>query len=262
MPEMYAVNASFGDGLLQFTTSSSLDQMLIKNAKSIDKSDDISRVLNGLARSSFVFMKNGKPQSKTKRYFRQMYKGENLKHLDQMVRRVSMDRLKRLQDGAEKKVASFNLTDEITETVGLFVFKAIFGEEIISEQDTVRLEVDGKQRTLPVTIAFRVVWRQTMAKMASMPRLFLFDQLTEWAVTPAERACCRNQAVIRQFFREKRAQHAEWRKENPIQNAEEDTIYMADLLMADERYEDEEVALDEIASAIFGLGQTTVSGTI
>lgn len=65
LPNMVAVNSIVGDGsLLVFNDCESMKQMLIKNAKHVDKSDDIPRIIHGFGGTSFVFQKNSKEQTK------------------------------------------------------------------------------------------------------------------------------------------------------------------------------------------------------
>ena len=55
VPPMTVLNGVFDTGLLVFNTCQNMEKMLIKNAKKIDKGDDIARVLAGFGGSSFVF---------------------------------------------------------------------------------------------------------------------------------------------------------------------------------------------------------------
>ena len=58
MAAMYGINFMFGDGLLVFNTCQALDWMLIKNAKLVDKSNYLSRILKNFGGSTYVFAKN------------------------------------------------------------------------------------------------------------------------------------------------------------------------------------------------------------
>ena len=86
-----------------------------------------------------------------------------------------------------KKLVYFNLTEVIVETIGTFVLKTFFGDENISIEETVKIYVDGKEKTMDFSVAFRTVWSQTMKKFGSFPRLFLFDGHTDWCLTSFER---------------------------------------------------------------------------
>ena len=113
--------------------------------------------------------------------------------------------------------------------------------------------VKGVQKLMPFSLAFKTVWQQTFDIERSFVRLWLFDSLTDWSLSPGERAMRHNQNVIKNYLREKLEQHAEWRKKNQIKGPGE-IIYFADLLMADKERFTEEQALDEIISLIFNLG--------
>ena len=52
----------------------------------------------------------------------------------------------------------FNLTEEVVETIGTFVLKTLFGEANITNDETVSTHADGLQKTVPFSVAFRIVW--------------------------------------------------------------------------------------------------------
>ena len=79
-----------------------MERMLIRNAKHIDKSDEIPRVLTNFGGTSFVFMENGKKQQSIKKLFKTGYKGEdNVRYLEQSISKVTMARLKTLRERSE-----------------------------------------------------------------------------------------------------------------------------------------------------------------
>lgn len=94
---MIALNSVFERGLLVFNSCESLDRMLIKNAKQVDKSDDIARLLNNYGGSSFVFMSNGKDQASIKKLFKTVYKDENFNLLAKLLRKVVLKKLELIQ---------------------------------------------------------------------------------------------------------------------------------------------------------------------
>jgi hypothetical protein len=101
-----------------------------------------------------------------------------------------------------------------------------------------------------------------MSKTASMLRLFLFDGLSEWCLTPFERTTRHNQNVIKRFLLEKQKKHAKWRESCQISD-KNPIIHMADLLLADKkRFGNEDVAVEELVNACFGFAQTTISAVI
>ena len=55
VPPVVAFNSTFDTGVLLMNTCQNVDKMLLKNAKSIDKSDDIERLFKGFGGTSFVF---------------------------------------------------------------------------------------------------------------------------------------------------------------------------------------------------------------
>ena len=146
--------------------------------------------------------------------------------------------------------------------VGTFTLKAIFGDPNVNlaEKETVMIYVKGVQKLMPFSLAFKTVWQQTFDVERSFVRLWLFDPLTDWSLSPGERAMRHNQTVIKNYLREKLEMHAEWRKKNQIKGPGE-IIYFADLLMADKDRFTEEQALDEIISLIYTLGQITASAS-
>ena len=91
-----------------------------------------------------------------------------------------------------KKLVYFNLVEEVVDTVGTFVLRIFFGEENAGFEETVKIYVNGREKSLPFPVAFREVFAQTMSKLASFPRLFLFDGLTDWCLTPFERTVRHN----------------------------------------------------------------------
>lgn len=156
----------------------------------------------------------------------------------------------------------FNLTDEINDTIGTFVLKTIFGDKNVELEEKVRIYADGREQTMTFCAAFRTVFGQTMSKTASILRVFLFDGMSEWCLTPGERTVRHNQNVIKQFLREKRAKHAEWRKKCQI-SEKRPLLHIADMLLADKKhFPDEESVVEELVNAMFGLGQTTISAVI
>ena len=75
VPPLVAINGVFDTGLLVINTCQNVERMLIKNAKCIDKSDDIPRLYVGFGGTSFVYATNGKKQNALKKYFKSTYKG-------------------------------------------------------------------------------------------------------------------------------------------------------------------------------------------
>ena len=106
----------------------------------------------------------------------------------------------------------------MVDTIGIFVLKTMFGEPNISlEAEKVKIYNDaGQEEEMTFSMAYRAVFRQTMTKLSSIPRLFLLDPLTDWCLTPYERRMRHNQNVIKQFFLEKFNKHNEWRKKTKI----------------------------------------------
>ena len=145
LPAMYGVNTMFGDGLLVFNTCQSLDLMLIKNAKLVDKCDDIPRILNSFGGRSFVFVKNSKEQAKTKKFVGSCFNEKAFKHFEKLLRKLVLERLSSLQSKVKegKRMVRFNITEEIIDTVGVFVLKAAFGETNVSQDEKVRIYIDG-----------------------------------------------------------------------------------------------------------------------
>mmetsp|Transcript_25095 Transcript_25095/g.31447 ORF Transcript_25095/g.31447 Transcript_25095/m.31447 type:complete len:143 (-) Transcript_25095:686-1114(-) len=138
--------------------------------------------------------------------------------------------------------------------------RTFFGESNVPTQpETVKIFDDsGLEQSLSFSMAFRTVWRQTFDKYGSMVRLFMLDPLTDWCLTPQERRVRRNQNTLKEFLREKREKHAEWRKKNPI--AGDEPILMCDLLLADgKRFESDDAVLEHFCAAFFGFSQTTAS---
>ena len=74
-------------------TCQNVDRMLLKNAKSIDKSDDIERLFKGFGGTSFVFQKSGKYQASVKKYFKTVYKDKNFELLNELIRKVVFEKL-------------------------------------------------------------------------------------------------------------------------------------------------------------------------
>jgi len=155
-----ALNAIFDTGVLVFNSCESLERMLIKNAKVIDKSDDIARLLNGYGGTSFVFRANSKGQASIKKYFRTTYKDENVPLLEKILRKVVLGKLEKIQAKVkeDKKLVYFNLTEEITDTIGTFVLKMIFGDANIDLDETVRIYIDGVEKSMPFSVAFRATF--------------------------------------------------------------------------------------------------------
>ena len=150
----------------------------------------------------------------------------------------------------------------------------MFGEANVPlEAEKVKIYNDnGQEESMSFSIAYRTVYRQSMTKLSSIPRLFLLEPLTDWCLTPFERRVRHNQTVIRQFLLDKFNKHNEWRKSNKIStednnsgesNTEDNSIIaIADLIMADsKKFADEDDIADELITAFFGVSQTTISAT-
>ena len=159
-------------------------------------------------------------------------------------------------------MVNFNLSEEVLETVHAIAMKMIFGDSIISnESDKLRIDMGSKLVEMSLPMAFRAVWSQHLGKSASVLRLFLFDPLSDWCLTPSERRARKNAGVIREYLLKKVKEHEVWRKNNPIEGADE-PIYACDIFMADKKmFQDEDYIIDAIISAIFGFSQTTASTT-
>jgi len=136
-----------------------------------------------------------------------------------------------------------------------------FGEENVKiEAEKVAIYNDqGQLEQVSFAMAFRTVWRQTLSKLNSFPRLFLLDPLTDWCLTPWEFKVKRNQNAIKQFLRDKKVQYVEWRKNNQISGSD-DVFLLADLLGADKKkFENEEIIIDELIACFYEFSATTAS---
>ena len=263
LPYADAINNGASPGLVVLTNAAGMERMLIKNGKAVDKSHMVPSLLGGFGGRSFVFAKNSKQQASTKKYLKQLFAGSNLEQVRALLKRVTLQRLQRLQSSAKerKKLVEFNLTAELVDTIGIFALKVFFGEPNIDvEPDTLQIYNDaGTLETMSFSMAFRTVWRQKFSKLGSFVRLFLLDPLTDWCLTPYERRVQHNAQTLKAYLRAKRAKHAEWRAQNPI-SASSDLILFCDLLQADKkRFEDEELVLEELVTSFFGFSQTTAS---
>jgi len=145
LPAMYGVNSVFGDGLVVFNTSEYLDLMLIKNAKLIDRSDDIPRILQNFGGRSFVFAKNSGDQTKTRMFVSSGFNQTAVKHWMKLLRKIVLERLHTLQSKVKEDENSvrFNITEEILDTIGVFMLKAAFGEMNVSGEEKVSIYIDG-----------------------------------------------------------------------------------------------------------------------
>ena len=204
----------FGDGLLVFNTCQALDWMLIKNAKLVDKSNYLSRILKNFGGSTYVFAKNSSEQAKTKKFVAEFYNGENLKHLEKLLRKHVQEKLNALQNRAKngKLWLQFNITNEVVDTIGEFILRAAFGESDVSLDEKVGIFIDGTEQDLSFPVGLRTVWNQAFMAKGSFYRIFLLDPLADWCLTTEERNIRHNQNVIKQFVRDKLAKHSQWRK--------------------------------------------------
>ena len=145
LPAMYGVNGVFGDGLLVFNTSEYLDLMLIKNAKLVDRSDDIPRILQNFGGRSFVFAKNSKDQTKTRMFVGSGFNQTAVKHWMNLLRKLVLERLHTLQSKVKEGENSvrFNITEEILDTIGVFMLKAAFGQMNVSGEEKVSIYIEG-----------------------------------------------------------------------------------------------------------------------
>lgn len=161
LPDSIAICSSIETGFVLFNKCQSLERMLIKNAKNVDKTDDISQILRNFGGNSFVFAKNSKSQAKTKKFLKSGYRGDNFVLVEKLIRKVVLERLQLLQSKAQEGKSSikFNLTEEIAETIGFAILKTAFGECNISEDEKVRIYIDGVEKDVSFTIALRTVWR-------------------------------------------------------------------------------------------------------
>ena len=71
-----------------------------------------------------------------------LYKNEeNFQFLKNLIARVTEEKLKMLQSRAKagEKRVNFNITDEIIETIGLFVLRLCFAEGVIDPRETISI---------------------------------------------------------------------------------------------------------------------------
>lgn len=81
IPPYYAYCGNFDGGLLLFNSCVELERMAVINAKSIDKSEVMQKVMQGFGGQSFVYIQGGKRQNAIKKLFKTMVKGENRQKL-------------------------------------------------------------------------------------------------------------------------------------------------------------------------------------
>ena len=126
-----------------------------------------------------------------------LYKNEeNFQFLKNLIARVTEEKLKMLQSRAKagEKRVNFNITDEIVETIGLFVLRLSFAEGVIDPRETISILVDGQLQTMEFNVAFRKAWVECFeSKMANMLRCLLLDPLTEGCLSPSELRAWQNQ---------------------------------------------------------------------
>jgi len=77
IPPYFAYCGNFDGGLLVFNSCIELERMAVINAKSIDKSEVMQKVMQGFGGQSFVYIQDSKRQNAIKKLFKTMVKGEN-----------------------------------------------------------------------------------------------------------------------------------------------------------------------------------------
>jgi hypothetical protein len=100
-----------------------------------------------------------------------------------------LERLHTLQNKNKegKNLVKFNLTEEVIDTIGIFILKATFGDVNVSQDESVRIYIDGVEQIVSFPVAYRTVLRQTFEAKHSFYRYFLIDPLSDWCLTPEER---------------------------------------------------------------------------
>lgn len=135
--------------------------MLIKNAKLVDRSDDIPRIMHNFGGRCFVFDKNTENQAKTRKFVGSGFNETAVKHWMKLLRKLVLEKLQTLQGQVKegKHLVQFSITEEILDTIGVFMLKAAFGEINVSGDEKVRIYIDGVEQTLSFTKGFCTVWR-------------------------------------------------------------------------------------------------------
>ena len=96
VPPLVAINGIINPGVLLINSCHSVERMMIKNAKCIDKSDDSPKIKAGFGGTSFIHATNGEKQAALKKYLKSTYNGENFDLFSQTIKRVVFKKLQLL----------------------------------------------------------------------------------------------------------------------------------------------------------------------
>jgi hypothetical protein len=141
-----------------------------------------------------------------------------------------------------------DLVDKITSTCCLRLF---FGSEVVRmEEMEVQLVTGQGPKKMILGQALRYCMHETSTKLKSKLRMMSLDPLHDWALTPSERTIKANQLRVKFVLGDLITKFIGWRERNQMQ--EEDTIYLYDLVLADETIKgDKDYILDEIVSCLY-----------
>ena len=163
---MYAFNGVYDGGILIFNTCQAVERMFKKNAKSIEQTDDIPRALVNFGGSSILFKEANSAQKKFEKFLNNGCTGENFKHMENLVRRVTLDQLEKLQaqksEEESKESFKFNLTELTVDTIGYAILKKTFGPPCVNLGENIPIYIEGKIQPCSVPMAIRLTYQQSL----------------------------------------------------------------------------------------------------
>lgn len=179
-----------------------------------------------------------------------MFHGENFGHIFNLTRKITADKLEKLQNSQQGSKLTVNLTNEVSETVSHLVLSLIFSKTVMDMEkyNLVPQKKNGKEKTTPVSQAFHEVYAKSHQKLSSLSRHLRLGDTIEQDIGSEEKENTQNKLEIRDWFKTKLHELQALRERRQV-DLDTEYISYADALLADKTInEDEEAMVSECLS--------------
>ena len=226
------------------------EQFFAKNGEALDKSNAQVRIMNNFTMDSFAYAESGKTHKRRTKCFMNVFHGENFGHIFNLTRKITADKLEKLQNSQQGSKLTVNLTSEVSETVSHLVLSLIFSKTVMDMEkfSLVTQWKNGKEKPTAISQAFHEVYAKSHQKLSSLSRHLLMGDNIERDIGSEEKENTRNKLEIRDWFLTKLHELQALRERRQV-DLDTEYISYADALLADSAIkEDEEAIVTECLS--------------
>ena len=137
-----------------------------------------------------------------------MFHGENFGNIFYLTKKVTADRLEKLENSIQSQKLTVNLTNEIAEIVSHLVLCLLFSKPVMDLEKTSMVVQwkNGKSKPTAISEAFHAVYAKSHQKLSSLSRHLLIGEYMDYDLSSSEKENKRNKLEIKEWFRTKIAE--------------------------------------------------------